>query len=153
MYTPLLFIHSYLRWVALALLAALLIRSLLGALTKSEWPDNGGMLGRLTLMSVDLQFLAGLLLYMASPLLTVFLSDPGASMRDPQVRFLAVEHQVAMIVAIALLHIGYGRARKRGSGQHLTLLIFLLIALAIMAYAIPWPGTAAGRPLFRVGPQ
>ena len=156
MYTPLLYVHSYLRWVALALVAALLIRSLVGVFASRPWPAKGGILGRAALSALDLQFLVGLVLYIfASPVVRVAFSDFGQAMQDTQTRFWAVEHIVAMTVALVVIHMGWARALKTPPDRrkHLLVLIFLTLGLLVIAYAIPWPGTSAGRPLFRIGPQ
>ena len=78
-------------------------------------------------------------------------SDIGATMRDPTVRLIAIEHQFGMVVAVALVHIGRGRIRKiqDAARRHRTALVFFGLALVVMVISIPWPGRPGGRELFR----
>ena len=80
------------------------------------------------------------------------MSDFGAAMRDPVLRFWAVEHFTLMLSAAVLVHVGRVLARKTasasrsGNGCSSASGLRLLLMLA----GIPWPGMANGRPLFRI---
>ena len=73
-------------------------------------------------------------------------------MKDPALRFWAVEHVAAMFGAVVLAHVGRVLARKattpapsaRGCS------ICFGLATVLMLLGMPWPGHAGGRPLFRV---
>ena len=73
-------------------------------------------------------------------------------MRNPGLRFWAVEHAVGMFAAMALVRVGRilaGNATSAGSARARRLLCFALATLVIIG-SIPWPGMANGRPLFRL---
>ena len=149
MSTTVLLIHSWLRWVALiagvgATLSAMIDR---GDGSRAErW-------GLALMMSLDLQMLIGLLLYFAlSPFTAVAMQDFGAAMKDPGLRFFAVEHVTMMLAAVILVHVGRVLARNAGSPAARRTRMFVCFGLAtiLMIVAIPWPGLAHGRPLFRV---
>jgi hypothetical protein len=104
---------------------------------------------------VDVQLLLGLLLYFVfSPLTTVALKDFGAAMSNPVQRFFAVDHVVAMVIAVVLAHVGRALSRRAADAQGKHRLAAILYGLAVLAIvlAIPWPfETGVGRPLLRLG--
>src|SRR5882762_5714974 len=112
MYTLVLLVHSWLRWVALAAGVAAIGTSF------SDRGDakTGGAAerwGLIFMIVLDLQMLLGLLLYLVlSPFTTEAMRDFGAAMRSPGLRFFAVEHLVMMFAAVILAHVGRVLARK-----------------------------------------
>jgi hypothetical protein len=73
-------------------------------------------------------------------------------MRNPGLRFFAVEHVALMLAAVVLAHLGRSLARKAKSPavkRHRRFLCFGLATLAVLI-AIPWSGLPNGRPLFRI---
>ena len=152
MYTALLTVHSYLRWVVLLLALWSVARALAGTARRGAWTAADDRAARAFGISLDVQTLLGLILYFfLSPFTMSAWSDIGAAMRDATVRFIVIEHQVGMLAAVALVQIGRGRIRKRPDGwqRHRTALIFFGLALVIMLVSIPWPGRPSGRNLFR----
>jgi len=94
--------------------------------------------------------LVGLILYgLLSPITWAAFSNMGAAMKDPTLRFYAVEHVVMMVIAIALVHIGRTRVQKATSdaAKHRTAAIFFGLALILILAGIPWPFREVGRPL------
>jgi hypothetical protein len=103
--------------------------------------------------TIDLQLLLGLWLYIGlSPVTRTFLSDPGASMGTPQVRFFAVEHATLMVIAVVVAHIGRALSKKIEAGprRYRSIVMNTAIVLLVIAAAIPWPFVPAARPLFRM---
>jgi hypothetical protein len=152
MYTAVLIVHSWLRWGAIAagltaIYTALTTRAVVGGEGQA---DRWGLAFMITL---DLQMLLGLLLYLVlSPNTTAMFADFGAAMRDPAARFWAVEHVGTMLVAVVLVHVGRVLARKatRAESKRTRMLICFIAAMVAILLATPWPGLANGRPLFRV---
>ena len=151
MYTATLTVHSYLRWVVLALGLWVVIMALGGLMRRRPWAPRDGAATRAFGISVDVQMLIGLLLYFfLSPFTMSAWSDIGAAMRDATVRFIVIEHQFGMLIAVALAHIGRARIRKQpAERRHRTALIFFGLALIVILISIPWPGRPSGRELFR----
>lgn len=141
MYGIALIIHSWLRWAVLAAGIAAVARG--GA--------PGSSTGRWFTILLDVQLLIGLLLYFVlSPFTTAALGDFGGAMKNPQLRFFAVEHTFGMVIALALAHIGTAKLKKAPTGRRPRLaMIFYGLALVAILVSIPWPGMPAGRPLFR----
>ena len=153
MYTTILTMHSWLRWVALLAGVAATIAALRddSAPPAASRADRWGLILMITL---DIQLLLGLLMYLVlSPMMTAIRENFAASMKDPAARFWAVEHITMMMGAVIITHVGRVIARKSTSGdsRKMTLIICFGIATALMFLGIPWPGMRAGRALFRLG--
>jgi len=145
MYSITLLLHSWIRWVALVggvgtTLAALMNRER----TAEAW-------SLVAVIGLDLQLLLGLLLYfVVSPNMKEITAHFGEAMQNAQLRFWAVEHVTAMLIAIVLAHVGRALARNATpSGKRTRLLIFFGLSTVMMFVGMPWPGARGGRPLFR----
>jgi hypothetical protein len=151
MYTIVLLLHSWIRWIALVSGVA----ATLTAFSETSGPGQTGRADRWGLalmMSLDVQMLLGLLLYfVVSPTMEAIRADMGAAMRDPAARFFAVEHLTMMLGAAVLTHVGRALAAKAKTpaAKRTRLLVFFGAATVLMLVGMPWPGFRAGRPLFR----
>jgi hypothetical protein len=154
MYLTTLTLHSLLRWAVLGLGLWAVLRAYAGVSSRRAWAPVDDSVGRWFTISLDVQLLLGLVLYgLLSPITTQAFSDMGGAMRDPVMRFWAVEHIAMMVVALALAHVGRARARRAATdtSRHRTSAIFYTLALIAVLAAIPWPFMSVGRPLFRLG--
>jgi hypothetical protein len=151
MYTGLLILHSWLRWVVVLSGLAVVAASAAGMTRRRPWQGSDDLRVRVFTTSIDVQFLIGIVLYgLLSPVTYAGFADMGAAMRDPILRFYTVEHIFGMVAAIALAHIGRARVRKAAeAARHRTALIFFGMAIVVILLSIPWPGTPGGRVLFR----
>jgi heme A synthase len=151
MYTAFLIVHSWVRWLALiagivATIAAIVDR---GAREKSA-ADRWGLV--LTI-ALDIQLLVGLLLYfVVSPNMAEIRAHFGEAMRIGQLRFWAVEHATAMLIAVVLAHVGRVLARRAPTpaSKRTRSIVCFGLATILMIVGMPWPGMAAGRPLLRL---
>jgi hypothetical protein len=152
MYTTILALHSWIRWIALiAGIGAtfMTMRDSSGA-TGTGRVDRWGFI---LVTALDVQLLLGLLLYLVvSPNMVEIRANFGAAMKDPVARFWAVEHISSMLIAVILVHVGRVLGRKATSPESKRMKLFICfgIATVLMILAIPWPGLRAGRPLFRI---
>ena len=151
MYTTILMLHSWLRWVALV---AGLVATVAAVRDTTAPPAKGpaDRWGLVLMISLDLQLLLGLLLYFfVSPSMTEIRGNFAAAMKDPAARFWAVEHIPMMLGAVVITHVGRVLARKSATADTKRMKLFICfgIATAMMLLAIPWPGLRAGRPLLR----
>jgi hypothetical protein len=152
LYSVALFVHSYLRWIVLALALVVLVRFFLAWRSGRAWSPGDNSLHGAFVGIVDIQFTIGLLLYVwLSPLTTASFGDMGAAMRDPVLRFFTVEHVASMVVAITLIHITRGRSKRARTDtlRFRSIWISTLVALLIIAASIPWSFFPYARPLFR----
>jgi heme A synthase len=152
MYTLVLSLHSWLRWVALLAGIAATFTTLADRAT-SVTPRRADLWGLALMVTLDLQMLLGLLLYFVlSPFTAEAMRDFGAAMRNPGLRFFAVEHLALMLAAVILAHVGRVLARKAPTpeAKRTRMLVCFGLATVLMVLGIPWPGMANGRPLFRL---
>jgi hypothetical protein len=151
MYTAVLLLHSWLRWFALIAVFGVLLAAIRGKVEgKQSIADRWGMFA---MMVLDLQLLLGLILYLVvSPNMQEIRAHFGEAMQNPQLRFWAVEHLTAMIVAVVVAHVGRVLALKAKTpdSKRRRLLACFGVAAVAMLLGTPWPGMPAGRPLFRL---
>lgn len=148
MYEPILFIHSWLRWLAFAGVVAVFFRELRAASAGAPWAktDTSWMKSAAHLLTA--QAALGVLLYAMSPYIGGLLRDMQTTMHDRTSRFFVVEHGLIMLIAIGATHMGAAIAQKGATdkAKHMRAAVFFGIAGLLMVYAIPW-----WRPLFRLG--
>jgi hypothetical protein len=150
MYTLVLLVHSWLRWIALVGGAGATLTALSGSGPGTDARANRWAL--FFMIALDVQLLLGLLLYLAlSPFTTQAMQDFGAAMRTPALRFWAVEHLATMMLAVIVAHVGrvLGRKAKTPAAKRTRMAMCFGLATVLMLLAIPWPGLPNGRPLFR----
>src|ERR1700742_2122663 len=105
MYTLVLALHSWVRWAVI--ISGLLATASPFMSARAGEPDPADKWGLIFMITLDLQMLLGLLLYFAlSPTTAAIMNDFGGAMKDPVARFWAVEHEVAMLIAVILAHVG-----------------------------------------------
>jgi hypothetical protein len=151
MYSSILLIHSWLRWVVILAGILAFARAVSGASGRKSWTPSDDRAGFWFITALDVQIVLGLLLYFwLSPLTTSALGDFMGAMKIPAWRFWAVEHPFGILIGTALAHVGRARARKADSfRRHKVAAIFFGLALAAILASIPWPGTPNARPLWR----
>ena len=153
MYSITLLLHSWWRWLVLALALVATARGIGGNLKHRPWSGADLRVCMFTTIALDIQMLLGLLLYFfLSPLTTQAFHDFGAAMRTAGLRYWAVEHIGTMLAAVVLAHVGNVRARKAASDEvrHLRGALFFGGVVLFLLLGTPWPGLANGRPLFRL---
>jgi len=136
--------HSGLRWIALLLLIVVFVTALRRFLSKDQYQEVDRKMGLYALIGVHVQLIIGLVLYFVSPKVQF----SGETMQYPLLRFYTVEHLTIMLIAIALVTIGYSRAKKLPTDEQKfrATLIFFGLGLALIVIGIPWPfrGLGAG---------
>lgn len=153
MFDAVLVLHSLLRWVVL-LAGIWAVVSAVGSLGGGRpWGTSDERAGLLFTISLDVQFLLGLLLYSSlSPITTGAFQDMGEAMRNGYVRFWVIEHVVAALAALAFAHIGRVRLRRAASvAKPRVAVVFFGLALAAALAAVPWPFLSYGRPWWPLG--
>ena len=151
MYGAVLLIHSWLRWIALVAAVGVTLAAVRNRVEGDR--SIADRWGLVAMMALDFQMLLGLLLYFAlSPFTTEALQNFSAAMKNPLLRFWAVEHFAPMFAAVILAHVGRALARKAraSSAKRTRLLVCFGLATLLIILGTPWPGLANGRPLFRL---
>lgn len=135
----LLHLHNFLRWIILLFLLIALLQSMgrkPGLKKTSLW----------LLISAHITLLIGLYQYFTSAVGYKLIQNNGFSavMKDSVMRFWAVEHITGMLLAIILITVARGKA-KRGGYPTLLYILALILILAV----VPWPfREGIGRPWF-----
>jgi len=143
--------HSWLRWAVLLAGLVAWLRAIGGKTARRPWTPQDELWNLLLTISVDLQFLVGLVLYaFLSPIVRQGLRNFSAAMQINVVRFFMIEHVLGMIAGIALIHIARVKIRKASDAQrkHRLAMVLYGIALVLIIISIPWPGMPVSRPLF-----
>ena len=137
--------HSGLRWMILAAILVAVIR-FASAATARKKVRKMRPYALIPLILVHIQFLFGLWLYIISPKV-VF---AAAAMKNSAQRFFLVEHISLMILAAALMTIGYVTTKKQINTPYggKKLLFYYLISLFLILLAIPWPFRGFGTAWF-----
>jgi hypothetical protein len=149
MYTLVLTLHSIVRWVVILLGVWAAAQAFLGWLGRREWTGRDERSGLLFTMSMDVQILLGLVLYIfLSPLTQAAFRNLGEAMSSADLRFFAFDHIFMMLVALGLAHVGRALSRRAaaGPGRHRRAAIFFGLATLCVLLAIPW-----SRPWLRLG--
>ncbi len=152
-YTLVLVVHSWLRWLVLLLGLATLVRSARGWAQRGPWTDADRKISAAFVGSLDTQLLLGLLLYVVlSPVTPGSLAELRAAMPVTALRFFAIEHIFTMVAAVAVAHVASARAKRAAdpTARHRRMALGALVALLLILAAIPWPFLPYGRPAFRL---
>lgn len=150
MATGMLHLHNFMRWLVLLFAIWTVIKSAGGmgggkAFTKADQRP-----ALFLMISVDIQLLLGLFLYINKGWFKVLTSSNIMELKQAQ-RFWAMEHMLGMLIGIILIHVGYSATKKNIADQakFKKLFWFVLVALIIIFATIPWPfREAIARPLF-----
>lgn len=139
MLTGLQHLHSSIPYVFLPLTTIALIIFWLKSFKGSSFGKGDKRLALFTLILSHLQLVVGLILYFIGPKGFIYTSVEGF-MKDAVMRLYAVEHISVMLIAIALITVGYSRAKRNPDSQRKfrSLAIFYSIALVLILSRIPW---------------
>ncbi|RTQ47786.1 hypothetical protein EJV47_17855 [Hymenobacter gummosus] len=152
MYSTLLLLHSWTRWLVLIFGLIAFLRAFTGWQGRKPYvgADNG--MGAAFVGSMHLQLLLGLLLYFTSPFgAKAFETAGGAVMKDATGRFFAVEHLTVMLLAVIAAQVGRSLSKKAQDAvlKHKKAAIWFGVALLLVLLMIPWGIWNPARPLFR----
>jgi len=151
-YAIVLSLHSLNRWLVLGTALFAIARAVSG-LGGRPYDATDRKASLAFTITTDVQLLLGLAMqFVLSDYTRSLMGNMKASMKDPVSRFWAVEHVTAMILAVALVHVGSVRAKKAkdDAGKHKGALIFYGLGLVVMLLSVPWPFRAAGRAWLRL---
>lgn len=147
----LLVIHNLLRWLILLFGVWTLLSAISGLGGNRAYTPADGRSNFFFMLSMDIQLLVGLGLYFSGVWFDE-LKHLGDAMKDANLRFFTMEHEVMMIIAWILVHVGRVSVKKAvsSSSKFRRSLIFFGISLLLILIATPWPfREAVARPWFR----
>lgn len=153
MQTGMVHLHNFLRWVILILLLISIIKAYTGWKGKRTFAAGDKKIWLFTMISAHITLLLGL--YQVAlgryGFFTTTLPEGTSVMKDTFYRFFWVEHPLGMIIAITLITLGHGMAKKPVSDEvkYKKAFIYFLLALVVIFATIPWPfREIVGRPWF-----
>ena len=146
-------VHNILRWVILLMLIISIMKSLSGWMGRKSFTNGDRKTFLLTLIPTHLNLVIGLYQLLAGKygIFNTKLPEGVSLMKDKFFRFYWVEHPTGMILAIILITLGYGVAKKPLADQtkFKRAFWFFFVALIIILATIPWPSREiVGRPIF-----
>lgn len=141
MYQIVLAIHNILRWVVVILAIVALFRAYVGWIGEREYTETDRKFGFFFTVSLDIQLLLGLILYLfLSPITRAAFQDFSTAMTISDIRFFAIEHILMMILAVILVHVGTVVSKRASSdvSKHRREAILYSLATLVVILAIPW---------------
>lgn len=137
-------LHSYLAYITLATIIIAVVNSIFGLAKKRSFSKLDARINLFALIFTHLQLLIGLVMFFVNGYFTSLLetiNNQGMAhlMKTESLRKILVEHPLSMVIAIALITIGYSKHKKRlGKAKFKTIAVFFSIGLIIMLAAIQW---------------
>jgi Na+/H+-dicarboxylate symporter len=133
-------IHSYWAYLVLAILIFAVVNSIIGLTQKKQFTDKDLRIGLFTLIVAHIQLLIGLAWYFMSTWYQLLKEDAAEVMKTKEIRLLAIEHPLMMIIAITLITIGWSKHKKKTTDitKFKTFAIFYGLALVVILSRIPW---------------
>jgi hypothetical protein len=151
MYAVVLTIHSWMRWLTLAMAAAATLNASRPVVEGTSTPP-GRWWDTFLMLAVDLQVFFGLVLYFGlSPFTKEAMQNVSLAMTNPALRFWAVEHAGGMFLSVVLVRTGRvlaANAKTPAAARNRRFVCFAIATMGMLV-SIPWPGLPNGRPLFR----
>ncbi len=152
MYSTLLFLHSWVRWLVLTSLLFAVFCAYKGLVSKKEFSRFDNAVRHWTATIAHIQLVFGLWLYFISPIVGYFLHNYKDAVHQRQIRFFGMEHSMMMMMAIIIITIGSAKAKRKqtDSAKFKTMAIWYSIGLLIILSSIPWQfSPLVSRPYFR----
>ncbi len=142
MYTVIQYLHSLWAYLVVIMIFIAVSNALFGLIGKRPYAFRDFRIALFTLIVTHLQILIGLVLFFLSPMVHWFnaSTDKSLMMKDAQLRLVNLEHPLMMIIAIALITIGFVRHKKKveSKSKFRVILIFYGIGLLLILARIPW---------------
>lgn len=124
--------HSGLRWIVLATLIIAIVTAYQGWKKNNPFESKNKKIALLAMMAYHIQVVGGIVL--------LFVGEHVVSSGEYMKKML-MEHVSLMVIGMALITIGYVKAKKavEEKSKFKTLFIYYFITLILALAAIPWP--------------
>ncbi|MCT4630738.1 hypothetical protein [Winogradskyella sp.] len=135
------FLHSGWAYVVLLILVLATFNALIKFFGDKEFDAKDFRISLFTLITMHIQLLIGIVLYFLKPYFSIIKEvGMGGVMKDSVLRNLIVEHPLTMIIAVALVTIGYSKHKKKlvSRPKFKVIAIFYSLALILVLAKIPW---------------
>ncbi len=136
------FLHSYWAYLVLVVLVLATVNALIKFFGDKEFDAKDFRISLFTLITMHIQLLLGIILFFTKDYFTTIdeTGGMGEVMKNSELRNLIVEHPLTMIIAVALVTIGYSKSKKKltSKPKFKTIAIFYTLALVLVLAKIPW---------------
>ena len=134
-------LHSGWAYIVLLLLIVSVVNAIIGLSSKRDFKEMDLRIPLFTLIVVHIQLIIGLVTYFLSAQFD-FLREKGMgeAMKEAGIRYFIMEHPLMMILAIALITIGFSRHKRMATAnaKFKTIALYYGIALLFVLSRIPW---------------
>lgn len=139
MHSVLLLSHNALRWLILVAGVLTIVRAVQGLQGDRPYAPTRRV-GVLFMVSLHMQLLTGLLLFVVSPFIVAAMADMKATMADSATRFFVAEHPTLMVIAVVVMTVGSIVAKNAAddAARHRKLLVFAVVTMLLLLAGIPW---------------
>jgi hypothetical protein len=134
-------IHSYWAYVVLLILILAVINAIIGFTSKKEFKAKDLRISLFALITAHIQLILGFLAYYTSTYYETMRSlGMGEVMKNSDLRKPLIEHPLLILIAIALITVGFSKHKKKtaDAAKFKTIAIFYTIALILILAVIPW---------------
>ncbi|MDO3693860.1 hypothetical protein QVZ41_03230 [Wenyingzhuangia sp. chi5] len=134
-------VHSILAAFALIAIAMVVFNAVMSLKREEKFKAGDRKLGLIALILTHTQFLVGLITYYVSDWYAELRRlGMGGAMKDSEIRLMSVEHPLTMVIAIALITVGWSRHKKltEDKAKFKSFAIFYGIGLLLILARIPW---------------
>lgn len=134
-------IHSYWAYLVLIILIIAVINAIAGLRSKREFQAKDLRISLFSLIASHIQLIIGLIAYYMSDAYSLMKEvGMGEVMKNSELRKALVEHPLMIIIAIALITIGFSKHKKKESdaAKFKTIAVYYTIALVLILGVIPW---------------
>ena len=136
------FIHSGWAYIVLLVLTLATINAIYKFFANKEFSPVDFRISLFTLIAMHIQLLIGIVLFFTKDYFGTIkeVGGMGEVMKNSELRNLIIEHPITMIIAVALVTIGYSKHKKKlvSKPKFKLLAIFYTLALVLVLAKIPW---------------
>ena len=134
-------IHSYWAYLVLLILIIAVINAIIGFTSKKEFKAKDLRISLFALITAHIQLILGFVAYYFSVYYETMKNvGMGEVMKNSELRKPLIEHPLLILIAIALITIGFSKHKKKttDAAKFKTIAIFYTIALILILSVIPW---------------
>jgi len=134
-------IHSYWAYLVLIVLIAAVVNAIIGLNSKKEFKAKDLRISLFALIAAHIQLIIGFVAYYASNYYDTMRSvGMGEVMKNSELRKPLIEHPLMILIAIALITIGFSKHKKKTTDalKFKTITVYYTIALLLILAVIPW---------------
>lgn len=134
-------IHSYWAYLVLLLIVFAVVNAIIGFTSKKEFKATDLRISLFALIASHIQLILGFIAYYTSVFYeTMRDMGMGEVMKNSELRKPLIEHPLLILIAIALITIGFSKHKKKttDAAKFKTIAVFYGIALLLILAVIPW---------------